>query len=309
MTPASDIFARIEVDVVIFTVVQNSTLEKLLDLDIISLGGDVAEALSFESKKGSDKPRFPDSTGLSLFVVTMQGHNQRRVLPSDTIQRHETIEQAARRISIQKLGLSLKTRLRSLKPFDHPNRGGNERIVSFPYWGMVNFEDLRKFLGGRDQVGLELVSSSVVLDIVDKQYGLEQFDGISRFGYRMMPSARNGIPHTKTLTNEMPSGRILAHDYDDMVFYAWRDLRHAFESKLDPFNFLSINPLGDEFRISDLQEFQEICRGERLVRDAFRRAMMGEGSYLNRTMQIDSKRPGKPATLYSLMAPPSELED
>ena len=171
---------------------------------------------------------------------------------------------------------------------------------------MVNFEELRKFLGGRDQVGLELVSSAVALEGFSRTESLDRFDGISRFGYRLMPSAKNGITHAKTLTQDMPYGRILEHDYDDMVFYAWRDLRHAFDSKLDPFNYLSINPLGDEFRISDLLEFHEICLGQKLGRDAFRRSIISDKSYLKRTMQTDSDRPGKPANLYSLMAPPAE---
>ena len=284
----NDIFMRIEADVVIFTVVENRTLEKLDGLGVIS----------------PEQTSTPDSNGLSLFVVTMQGDGNERILPGDRVLSDESIERAARRITEEKLGLSLKTKLHALKAFDDPRRGYNQRIISFPYWGMVNFEDLRQFLGGRDRVGLELVNSRAFMNEWDSSFGLQTFDGISRFGNRRMPNAKKGVSHTKVTTYDMPGGRILAHDHDDMVFYAWRDLRHAFDGKLDPFNFLSINPLGAEFRISDLQEFQEICRGESLQRDAFRRLMMSDDSYLNRTMQTDKNRPGKPANLYSLALPP-----
>jgi len=289
----NDIFMRIEVDVVIFTVVENRTLEKLNELGVIM----------------PEQQSIPDSNGLSLFVVTMQQNAQQRALPSDAILPDESIERAARRITEEKLGITLKTKLRALKPFDDPRRGSQQRVISFPYWGMVNFEEIRQFLGGRDRVALELVNSRTFMNEWDARFGLQTFDGISRFGNRRMPNAKKGIPHTKTLSHDLPGGRILAHDHDDMVFYAWREMRHAFDGKLDPFNYLAVNPLGNEFRISDLQEFQEICRGERVPRDAFRRAMLLEASYVNPTRQTDNKRPGKPANLYSLAAPPMQDED
>jgi hypothetical protein len=123
-----------------------------------------------------------------------------------------------------------------------------------------------------------------------------------------MPDAKQKVGHDKTLTSQTKSGRILGLDHDDMVFYAWRQLRHAFDGRLDPFRYLGINPLGEEFRLSDLQEFTEVCRGERVQRDAFRRMMLADSSYLNSTGRTDSKRPGKPANLYSLSAPPPPHE-
>lgn len=285
----SDIYPRIAVDVVIFTVVENETLAGLESLGLVWpgwVGG-------------------TDASGLSLFVVTLQGDTG-RCLPGGLLEAHETIEGAARRIAHQKLGVSLRTKLRGLETFDDPRRDPLHRIISFPYWGMVNFEDLRQFLGGRDRVGLELVNSKQFMLGEYDEHQLEKYDGVSRFGNRSMPDAKEKIAHEKHLTSKLPWGRILELDHDDMVFYAWRALRHAFSSKLDPFRYLSINPLGEEFRISDLQEFQEVCRGELLQRDTFRRAMMSETSYLRKTLRSDASRPGKPANLYSLMAPPPE---
>jgi hypothetical protein len=147
------------------------------------------------------------------------------------------------------------------------------------------------------------------MDKFERENGtLDSFDGVSRFGNRKMPDAKRKVGHDKTLTSQTKSGRILGLDHDDMVFYAWRQLRHAFDGRLDPFRYLGINPLGEEFRLSDLQEFTEVCRGERVQRDAFRRMMLADSSYLNSTGRTDSKRPGKPANLYSLSAPPPPHE-
>jgi ADP-ribose pyrophosphatase YjhB (NUDIX family) len=284
----TDIYPRIAVNLVIFTVVENKSVLGLEGLGLVSL---VGESKDFER-------------GLSLFVVTMQGEHG-RVLPGGHLRGDETIEQAARRIAHESLGVSLKTRLRPLASFDQPDRNPGHRDIAFPYWGMVNFEDISQFLGGRDRVGLELVNSQGFLEAFNLTYDLNEYDGVSRFGNRSMPNAKKRIGHAKQTTADF-GDRILALDHDDMVFFAWRQLRHAFTGKLDPFRYLSINPLGEQFRLSDLQEFQEVCRGERLQRDAFRRMMLSDASYLRKTNGTDSERPGKPAILYSLEAPPAD---
>jgi hypothetical protein len=110
--------------------------------------------------------------------------------------------------------------------------------------------------------------------------------------------------HEKRLPGDLGK-RILGLDHDEMVFYAWRRLRHAFTGRVDPFNYLGMNPLGEVFRISDMQAFQEACRGEVVQRDLFRRNMVNEESFLTPTELRDSSRPGKPATLYRLSSPPS----
>jgi hypothetical protein len=70
------------------------------------------------------------------------------------------------------------------------------------------------------------------------------------------------------------SGRSLGFAHDDMVFFAWRQLTDAFNTRLDPFRYLAINPRGQFFRVSDLQEFQEVCLGGLLQRQIFRRIMV-----------------------------------
>jgi ADP-ribose pyrophosphatase YjhB (NUDIX family) len=297
MNMTTDIYSDKALDLVIFTVVDEATLRsKVWDDELISP--------NYAEQKGS--------YGLSLFAVTVPADTAlyplargQRVLPGGYLGKSESLEQASHRIAQDRLGLSLKTKIRQLGIFDDPKRDPNDRVLSFAYWGMVNFEDIRKYLGGKERVGLELVCSQLFMDKFERENGsLDKFDGVSRFGNRKMPDAKRKVGHDKTLTGQSKSGRILGLDHDDMVFYAWRQLRHAFDGRLDPFRYLGINPLGEEFRLSDLQEFTEVCRGERVQRDAFRRMMLADSSYLNSTGRTDSKRPGKPANLYSLSAPP-----
>jgi 8-oxo-dGTP diphosphatase len=302
MNMTSDIYSDKAIDLVIFTVIDESTIRsKVWDEDMIS-------------------PEYvgqPDSSGLSLFVVTVPADTDiyplasgQRVLPGGYLGKTESLEQASQRVAAERLGLSLKTKIRQVGVFDDPERDPNGRVLSFAYWAMVNFEDIRKYLGGRDRIGLELVSSQAFMDRFERQgKPLFEYDGVSRFGNRKMPSAKRRIGHDKTLTSQTKDGRILGLDHDNMVFYAWRQLRHAFDGRLDPFRYLGINPLGEEFRLSDLQEFTEACRGERVQRDAFRRMMMSDESYVDPTGRTDSKRPGKPANLFSLMAPPPPPAD
>jgi ADP-ribose pyrophosphatase YjhB (NUDIX family) len=287
-----DILTSSAVDLVIFTVVDAKSLsERLWDDSLVSQG-------QYSTKS---------SSGLSLFVVTIPADQEKypnlvrsRVLPGGYLYKDETLLESSRRIAKEKLGLDLSTRIRQLGTFDEPNRDPNGRVISFAYWGMVDFEHIRKYLGGREQIGLELVNSSHYMDVFEKEVGsLEQFDGVCRFGNRTMPSPSAFRGHRKTLTTNLPEGRILGLDHDDMVFYAWRKLRHAFSGRLDPFQFLGLNPLGSEFRLSELQDFTEVCRGERIQRDLFRRQMQSQETFLLETGKTDRSRAGKPAKLYS----------
>ena len=302
MTMTTDIYSDKAIDLVIFTVANEQTIREKV----------------FEENVSPDYVGHNSMGGLSLFVITIPADETiypnakgQRVLPGGYLGKTESLEQASHRILKERLGLSLKTKIRQLGIFDDPNRDPNGRVLSFAYWGMVNFEDVRKYLGGKEQVGLELVNSHYFMNTWSEQNGsLENFDGVSRFGNRLMPSASKRIGHHKTLTRDLPGGRILGLDHDEMVFYAWRQLRHAFDGKLDPFRYLGINPLGDEFRISDLQDFTEACRGERVQRDLFRRQMMNlDSSFIAYAGKTDSSRPGKPANLYSLMAAPDADDD
>ena len=291
MHMTTDIYSSSAVDLVIFTVADLSSIrDKVWDTDLIS---------------PADKAVLGDS-GLGLFTVTVPADislypalEGKRVLPGGYLSASETLAQAAHRIAGERLGLSLKNKIRQVGTFDAPLRDPNGRVLSFAYWAMVDFEDIRKYLGGRERIGLELVNSQQFMNRFESETGpLDEFDGVCRFGNRTMPSLNRG--HYKTLTNRLPGGRILGLDHDEMVFYAWRALRHAFDARLDPFRYLGINPLGEEFRISDLQEFTEVCRGERIQRDLFRRQMLSDASYLEPSGRTDTSRPGKPANLYKL---------
>jgi ADP-ribose pyrophosphatase YjhB (NUDIX family) len=289
---STDIFTNSSVDLVIFTVVNRETLEhSLWSKDLVNYG---RYPLSYEDE-------------LSLFVVTVAADPKNgkmlrsRVLPSGPVQLNKTLKDSATAIAAEKLGLGLRSKLRSLKVMDAVERpDSTERFISFAYWAMVDFEDIRKYLGGKDQVGLELVNSySFMQNFRFQKYELEEFDGISRFGARLLPSSKHRRGHVKINTKALPEGQILGFDHDEIVFYAWRAMRHAFESKFDPFLVLGINPLGSEFRLSQFQEFQEICRGELVQRDYFRRQFLNQLDINYAPIdKTDRSKPGKPAKLY-----------
>jgi len=286
------------IDLVIFTVADPRYFGSLLwDKSLVSFG--------------NSNPA--EHEGLSLFVVTVpispdlyKYPEDTRVLPGGFLQYTETLEKGAKRIALDKLGLNfdkLSANLKQLGTFDEPDRDHRGRTVSFAYWAIVNFEDIRRYLGGKDQVGLELVNSQRYMDEFEEKTGrLEDSDGVSRFGYRTMPSPSLISGHQKTLTAEMPSGKILGQDHDNMVFYAWRKLRHAFNIRMNPFAVLGLNPIGEEFRLSDLQELAEVCRGERIQRDFFRRNVMNF-NLIQPSGNLDRSRPGKPAKMYKTSDP------
>ena len=297
MHMASDIYFKNVIDLVLFTVVDLDKLRKnVWDEELISPPGTL-----FESQK---------TGGLALFVVTVPaaganpdepGH--RRMLPGGTIRAEESLDQASRRLAWELAGVPGHTRLRQVGVFDEPSRSPGERVISFAYWGMVEFDYLRKFLGGRDRVGLELVSSSSMLRQFASLAGqLDFYDGMSRFGGRRAISSQTGRTHDRQ-PSPLNNGKILDLDHDDMVFYAWRKLRHGFNGRMDPFKFLGFNPLTEAFPLSDLQELAEVCRGELIQRDYFRRQMTSDDSFLRLAGKVDPnspiKRAGKPANLYS----------
>jgi ADP-ribose pyrophosphatase YjhB (NUDIX family) len=290
MTP--DIYPRIAVDVVIFTVASEGELQTMIWDDTL-----LSPAEEFKNQENS----------LSLLVLSMGSvDSDSRSLPGGFIEPTERISDAAKRVLRERIGLDLRVPLREVGTFDDPKRDSSQRTISFSYWAMADFEEVRKLLGGKDRVGLELVNSSGYMQRFERENGpLEKFDGVSRFGYRTMPKYSPTKRHEKHLPSQ-DGKQLLSLDHDTIVFYAWRKLRHAFTGKLDPFNYLGINPLGEAFRLSDLQEFQEVCRGEVVQRDLFRRNMINDESFIAQTNMRDSSRPGKPANLYTLQSPPSD---
>lgn len=245
--------------------------------------------------------------GMGLFVLTRRTNydavvsmTDRKVLPASDVRPSESIEGAAHRLIREDLGISAPVRLRQERIFDNPERQRGGRVISITFWGFANLEDVAPVLGGKEQVGLELVNSSSFLDRWERQRGLEEFDGVCRFGLRFSPMERRG--HDRQLSTDIGTGPILDIDHDEMVFYAWRKLRYAFRGKLDPFRYLGATALPEAFRLSDLKELSDISRGERTQVDQFRRSVLNESSFISEShmKEIKQRRPGKPATLYSL---------
>ena len=297
MHMTSDIYFKNVIDLVLFTVVPvEKVRNSVWDPELISPHDAINPNLS--------------RNGLALFVVTVPAMqngvvdpNGKRMLPGGTIGANESLDAAAARLANETVGVPGHTRLRQVGIFDEPNRNPGERVLSFAYWGVVDFDYLRKYLGGRERVGLELVNSSSLMEELQRVGGLELYDGVSRFGGRRAIGPQTGRTHDRLPFPLKKPGNILDLDHDDMVFYAWRKLRHGFNGRMDPFKFLGFNPLDPEFPLSDLQELQEVCRGESIQRDYFRRQMTSEDSFLKLVGKVDAnsdkKRAGKPANLYT----------
>jgi hypothetical protein len=243
----------------------------------------------------------------ALFVITKLGADFQRHLPETDLHSDERISEAAQRLYTETFGRAVAApgRIRSLNVFDSPVRNRDERVLAFPHWTFVEFNKLRNVLGGPDQLGLTLVTSREFVQ--SWKQGAEdatKWDGVSRFGGRTAGTTRQ-YSRVKLLTTDMPGGRILAEDHDDMVFFAWRALRHGFEESIDPFQFFRERPLGPEFRISDLHELYEVCRGEIIQRDYFRRLVLSKESFIReigmsmKASQSSIPRQGKPASFYS----------
>jgi len=288
----SSALPTLSVTVTLFTVASDEELGQARTLhSLVSYGSDGGEGF-----------------GTGLFCVTRASNNPetgqapqsgKRVLPATLIHPHERVAEAAIRVLREELGVEEFGRLRHTQIFDDPARGdidGAGRVISFAFWAFVPFDLLAPVLGGREKVGLELVSSTRLLD----QWGdkLGDFDGVSRFGLRENPRGPSG--HRRRGTKELHGESILDGDHDDMVFYSWRMLRYAFAGKLDPFRYLGTRVLGDKFRLSDLRELSDVCRGERVQPDHFRRTLTSNDSFVQEAGEIDRTRPGKPASLYTL---------
>ena len=252
----------------------------------------------------------PSSFGSGLFVLTRQnnpdqdstpGDDDKRVLPASLVGPTETVRDAAKRVIREELGVTRGGTLRQTGIFDSVDREAGDRVISIAYWAFVPLDELSLVLGGRDRVGLELVTSLGTIERFGQSYSLDDLDGVSRFGLRYRPTPSRG--HQKVLSQELNGDTILGLDYDEMVFYSWRAMRHGFHSQLDPFRFLGTQALPDEFSLTELREFYEGCRGEFLSNDQFRRAMQRPDSYIapsGGTSDSSRQGRGKPASLFTL---------
>jgi ADP-ribose pyrophosphatase YjhB (NUDIX family) len=279
---------KIVVTVALFTVIEDFNFSSV-PRSLVSLG------------------HLSEKFGLGLFVVTRRTNEDallsltdRRVLPASDVRPSETVEDAAHRLVREDLGVQVPVRLRQERIFDDPKREQDQRVISINYWGFANLHDVAPILGGKEQVGLELVNSSSFLDDWALKNDLEDYDGVCRFGLRSAPLENRA--HDRKLAHQIGNGPILDIDHDEMVFYSWRKLRYAFRGRLDPFRYLGATALSEAFRLSDLKELNDVCRGERTQVDQFRRSVLSESSFIAESDAKEAKqrRPGKPATLYSL---------
>jgi ADP-ribose pyrophosphatase YjhB (NUDIX family) len=248
--------------------------------------------------------------GMSLWALTRKANSEdtyqatptgRRVLPASMVGPHESLVECAKRIMTEELGIDVSYRLRQNRIFDDVDPASDTRVISVNFWAFVHINALAPLLGGKDQVGLELVSSRHFLDNWDALTKLEKFDGVSRFGVRFAQDQPH--PHRKQLTHDLWGERTLEGDHDDMVFYAWREMRYGFTGRFDPFRFIESQVLGATFRLSELRELYEVVRGQKIQADQFRRLATGPSGFVEEVGTLDSSRsrPGKPAALFRLL--------
>jgi len=250
-----------------------------------------------------------DTLGMGLWVVTRRSNeesagqgetNGKRVVPASLVRSDEALRDTARRIIRDELGVDVSYKIHESRIFDDVKPGDSDRVITVSFWTFVHIDVLAPLLGGKDQVGLELVSSTAFLDYWDAREGLSGFDGVSRFGLRTAQDQSG--PHRKQLARDLWGERILDGRADEIVFYAWRELRYGFTGRFDPFRFIGSQALDYAFRMSELRELYEIARGHKIQADQFRRMVTGTNGYIQETGVHDAtrSRPGKPAALFTL---------
>jgi ADP-ribose pyrophosphatase YjhB (NUDIX family) len=237
-------------------------------------------------------------SGLRLATITRlarpeDGNNPqiKRVLPGGVFNLGlETVADGAKRILQEDLGIS-GVRLFQLRIFDKPGRDPEQPNMVIPFWGIIPYQEVQRYLGGKYMVAPVTVNSRDIMTyLTTRRASVEGYRGLCAFGARDRRSER------RVDSDALWGRNILALDYDDMVFAAWRRLRPLYERHPDPFELM--DPYG--FRMSELQEVSEVVLGEFRQRDQFRRVMLENSSWLMKSKMLDRSSPGKPATLYSL---------
>ena len=248
-------------------------------------------------------------SGLRLATITRLAKPEdcnnpqiRRVLPGGVFNLGlETVADGAKRILQEDLGIS-GVRLFQLRIFDKPGRDPKQPNMVIPFWGIIPYQEVQRYLGGKYMVAPVTVNSRDIMTyLTTRRPSVEGYRGLCAFGARDRRSER------RVDSDALWGRNILALDYDDMVFAAWRRLRPLYERHPDPFELM--DPYG--FRMSELQEVSEVVLGEFRQRDQFRRVMLENSSWLMKSKMLDRSSPGKPATLYSLAesSPFLDIED
>ena len=251
-----------------------------------------------------------DALGMGLWVLTRKTNEDsagqsettgKRVVPASLVRSDEALRDTARRIITEELGIDVSYKVHQNRIFDDVEPGNAERVITISLWLFVHIDVIAPLLGGKDQVGLELVSSSAFLEHWDATTGLDTFDGVSRFGLRTAQD--QSAPHRKQFAKEIWGETILDGRCDEIVFYAWRELRYGFTGRFDPFRFIGSQALDRAFRLSELRELYETVRGHKIQPDQFRRMVTGSNGFLEETGIHDASRsrPGKPAALFTLL--------
>lgn len=192
-------------------------------------------------------------------------HRGRFALPGGFIRMEESLEQSARRVLRDKVGLE-DVFLEQLYTFGAPKRDPRMRIVSVTYFALVDPARVARAAPKEGSSGARLVRLSV------------PFTGET--GGPVDAMGEDG--------KELP----LAFDHALVLGTAVKRLR----GKLD-YTPVGFQLLPAEFTLRALQEVHETIRGESLNKDSFRRRMLASG-LLEATGERESDVSYRPAELY-----------
>lgn len=186
-------------------------------------------------------------------------------LPGGFVRLDESLDEAARRVLGQKVGLH-ELFLEQLFTFGQPDRDPRGRVITVAYLALVP--------GGRlPDAPAGVIDARLVVDWAGETGGPA----------RALNSADQELP--------------LAFDHADICGLAVQRLR----GKLD-YSAVGYQLLPAEFTLRQLQDVHEIIRGEAVNKDSFRRRMLA-GGQIRPTGQHEQNVTWRPAELYRFAGP------
>lgn len=181
-------------------------------------------------------------------------------LPGGFVRMQEGLDEAARRVLAQKLGLE-DVFLEQLYTFGAPDRDPRGRVISVAWYALV---DSQRFPADRD--------------------------GVITARLRVGWSGETGGPAEALGPGDAPLP--LAFDHAEICGLAIQRLR----GKLD-YSAVGFQLLPQAFTLRQLQDVHEIVRGEAVNKDSFRRRMLASGQ-LQPTGEHEQNVTWRPAELY-----------
>jgi 8-oxo-dGTP diphosphatase len=198
---------------------------------------------------------------LGVVAIDRKQRPRAWALPGAFVQIDEDVDQTARRVLEDKLGIARVPRFIALKPFGTVDRDPRRRVITLPHVALVDLDRLGRGAGSGGQ-----------------PWGL----GAMEVGESQVSVTVNGrVEH-------------LAFDHEDILLEAVRELRRRVDLD-DPEVHAQLLPA--EFTLRRLQEVHEAIMGRSVNRDSFRRRVLTSGR-LDATGHRETDVEHRPAELY-----------